>query len=181
MLYQVYYSSKYEYFTYTRLWKMHWQVPSLFTCRTPQTFVDRPWNKSLVPTQKRTKTWERGLNRNTICIWYVEVWDYPSAGGFKKNEKKNKAKHGPDVKKSLHKLRGLQIANPAISEAYENRAHVFDTYCEPVAPVMQLLLPGTVYDYYTSNLILVSTGGGLWTLSSGRGTYQYIFYLITLQ
>ena len=34
-----------------------------------------------------------GLNRNTTCIWYVEVWEpklyfYPSARGFKKKKKK---------------------------------------------------------------------------------------------
>ena len=34
---------------------------------------------------------ERGLNRNTPCILYVEVWElmlyfYPSAGGFKKQK-----------------------------------------------------------------------------------------------
>ena len=36
---------------------------------------------------------ERGFNRNTTCIWYVEEWElklsfYPSAGGFKKMKKK---------------------------------------------------------------------------------------------
>ena len=36
-----------------------------------------------------------GLNWNTTCIWYVEVWEpkidfYPSAGGFEKKKKKKK-------------------------------------------------------------------------------------------
>ena len=81
-----------------RPWSYHFFLSTDMT--DPTTRIKTNSTTSIVKKTKKNNTScflllqrERGLNRNTTCIWYVQVWElklyfYPSARAFLKSEKK---------------------------------------------------------------------------------------------
>ena len=93
---------------------------------------------------------ERGLNRNTKCIWYVEVWElklyfYPSAGGL---QKKTKTKT-----KTSHRKRRLYRLVPGTNQKklYSGvlRSIIYTSICVPSSVQQSATLSKHVF--YTSN------------------------------